>query len=218
MVKMQVPDFMRKKPRQKRAEDTIDTIIEATAQVLHAEGEAGLSTNRIAERAGFGIGTLYQYFRDKDAILLAMAEKEHARIRLQVEALIKASDQQTPEENVRQVVRIVLGAFGGRPRVRRALVLLLYKRVDLMLMSKIISDIAATIFQALRWNQNFPDPPSPMRFAILTRAVMGATRGVLVENPQLLTTQEFEDELVALILAYLNAPRVKVAAPKATRP
>ncbi len=218
MVKLQTLDFMRKKPRQKRAEDTIDTIIEATAQVLQTEGEAGLSTNRIAERAGFGIGTLYQYFRDKDAILLVMAEKEHARIRLQVDALIKASDQQTPEENVRQVVRIVLGAFGGRPRVRRALVLLLYKRIDLMLMSKIVSDIASTIFKALRWNQNFPDPPSPLRFTILSRAVIGATRGVLVENPQLLATQEFEDELVALILAYLNAPKVNVAAPKATRP
>jgi AcrR family transcriptional regulator len=50
----------RRQPRQARSEHTVQLIFEATAQVLRDEGEAALTTNRIAERAGLSIGTLYQ--------------------------------------------------------------------------------------------------------------------------------------------------------------
>jgi len=59
---------MRKQPIQKRAQLTIEAIFQATAQLVEREGMAGLTTNKIAAKAGFSVGTLYQYFASKDEI------------------------------------------------------------------------------------------------------------------------------------------------------
>ena len=69
-------DFQRRRPKQARAQVTVDSILEAAVQVLERSGAAGLNTNSVAERAGVSIGTLYQYFPDKEAILLALARRE----------------------------------------------------------------------------------------------------------------------------------------------
>jgi AcrR family transcriptional regulator len=70
-----VQDFQRRTPRQARARMTVDSILEAAAQVLERAGPDGFNTNAVAERAGVSVGTLYQYFPDKDAILLAVARR-----------------------------------------------------------------------------------------------------------------------------------------------
>src|SRR5262249_61214728 len=71
-------DFVRRTPRQERAQDTVQVIFEATARILQREGRAALNTNYIAECAGVSVGTLYQYFPNKEAILVAMARNELA--------------------------------------------------------------------------------------------------------------------------------------------
>ena len=68
--------FQRRRPTQSRSRATCDAILEAAAQVLERDGPAGFTTASVAERAGVSIGTLYQYFPDKHAILLAAAERE----------------------------------------------------------------------------------------------------------------------------------------------
>ncbi len=68
----------RRKPVQDRALATVEAITEAAAQVFARHGYAAGTTNRIAERAGVSIGTLYQYFPNKDAILVALVER-HVR-------------------------------------------------------------------------------------------------------------------------------------------
>jgi AcrR family transcriptional regulator len=68
--------IQRRRPRQSRSRATWDAILEAAAQVLERDGPAGFTTASVAERAGVSIGTLYQYFPDKQAILLAAAERE----------------------------------------------------------------------------------------------------------------------------------------------
>jgi AcrR family transcriptional regulator len=86
----------RRNPRQARSRATWAAIIEAAAQVLERDGAAGFNTNSVAERAGVSIGTLYQYFPDKQAILAAAAKREltedsaapAARRRALIEALI----------------------------------------------------------------------------------------------------------------------------------
>lgn len=71
--------FQRRRPKQARSQATYDSILEAAEQMLEREGADGLNTNRIAERAGVSVGTLYQYFPDKAAILLATAQRSLAR-------------------------------------------------------------------------------------------------------------------------------------------
>lgn len=69
-----------RRPTQARSKATVAAILEAAAQVLRAEGLEGTTTARIAERAGVSVGTLYQYFTDKDAIYEVLGEELLARI------------------------------------------------------------------------------------------------------------------------------------------
>ncbi|SAI66472.1 TetR family transcriptional regulator [Bordetella ansorpii] len=69
----------RKAPTQTRSLETVAAIVEAAAQVLEAEGLEGFNTNAVARRAGVSIGSLYQYFPGKDALTVALIERETAR-------------------------------------------------------------------------------------------------------------------------------------------
>jgi AcrR family transcriptional regulator len=73
MAKMKLTP--RKKGIQDRAKGTVDFIIEAATQILNEHGLKGFSTNKIVERAGVSIGTLYQYFPNKESIIQHLIEK-----------------------------------------------------------------------------------------------------------------------------------------------
>src|ERR1700761_5046683 len=76
----------RKTPRQARSEATVEAIFEATIQVLLADGAARLTTTRVAERAGAAVGTMYQYFPHKQALLHAVLKRHLEGIVAAVEA------------------------------------------------------------------------------------------------------------------------------------
>src|SRR6185295_18754704 len=64
----------RKRPVQARSQRTVDAVLKAAAQVFTRRGYAGATTNHIAERAGVSVGSLYEYFPSKDALLVALME------------------------------------------------------------------------------------------------------------------------------------------------
>ena len=68
----------RKKPLQERSRKTVEVILDAAAQVFTEKGFSGGTTNHIAERAGVSIGSLYQYFPNKDSILVGLLERHLA--------------------------------------------------------------------------------------------------------------------------------------------
>lgn len=70
----------RKIPRQARATATFEAIVEAAARILEDAGLAGYTTNAIAARAGVSIGSLYQYFPDRDAITRSLIERQTAAL------------------------------------------------------------------------------------------------------------------------------------------
>jgi AcrR family transcriptional regulator len=70
----------RKQPRQQRAAETVNAIVTAVERVLHRHGKGGLTTNRLAEVAGVSVGTLYQYFPNKQALVGALQERVLAQL------------------------------------------------------------------------------------------------------------------------------------------
>jgi len=86
---------LKNKGKQQRSKQTIDTILTAAAQVLAEEGYERASTNRIAEKAGYSVGTLYQYFNDKEDVYNELVSGELGKI---IRAVNETSTNQTLSE------------------------------------------------------------------------------------------------------------------------
>ncbi len=70
---------LKKRPKQDRSKETVETIIAATTRIIESDGLPGLSTNRVAEVAGVSIGSLYQYFPNKEALIEQVRARFAAR-------------------------------------------------------------------------------------------------------------------------------------------
>ncbi|WP_459958953.1 TetR/AcrR family transcriptional regulator [Nocardia sp. IFM 10818] len=109
-------DAPRRTPRQRRSRETVTIIVEAAAQVFSREGLAA-TTNRIAERAGVSIGTLYQYFPDKFAVLHAVAERHVSEGGARLgEVFARLRRTEPPfEETLSAIVEVVVDLHRDRP-------------------------------------------------------------------------------------------------------
>jgi AcrR family transcriptional regulator len=101
------PIGARKKPVQARSQATVDAILRATIRVLTKEGFDRTSTNKVAEAAGVSVGSLYQYFPSKEALLIALLERHHE----QMMAVFFTRLAEVAHGNVRDAIRIVVEAL-----------------------------------------------------------------------------------------------------------
>lgn len=108
----------RKLPRQTRAEHTVATILEATARILETKGLDGLNTNAVAQRAGVSIGSLYQYFSGKDALIVALSLRERALFYAEAQA---ALDQPSGQQGLRHLIAASVHQQLRRPALARLL-------------------------------------------------------------------------------------------------
>ena len=99
---------LRKTPRQARSRNTVEAILEAAERVLRVEGYAAASTNRVARVAGFSVGSLYQYFDDKRAVVGALLDQalrgEAERIAVALDALARLDPASARERLVKTVL------------------------------------------------------------------------------------------------------------------
>ena len=99
----------RKSPRQERSADTVETILAAATRVLERESLAGFNTNRIAEVAGVSVGSLYQYFPNKAALVVALIEREQARLADGLEAAVTSVSQVPLVDGLSRLAHLAIG-------------------------------------------------------------------------------------------------------------
>jgi AcrR family transcriptional regulator len=115
------PTNPRKHPSQNRSRATVDALIEATARILVREGFDRASTNRIAEVAGVSIGSLYQYYPGKEALVAAVINRHNQEIMQVVRGALEEVASQPIEKAVRRLVAVAIEAHRIDPRLHRVL-------------------------------------------------------------------------------------------------
>jgi AcrR family transcriptional regulator len=112
----------RKAPQQKRSQDLVDDVMEATARLIPDFGFDRATTNKIAELAGVSIGSLYRYFPNKEAIFISLFQRVEENHRQQLRKALEMARDLPPRSRVEPVV----GAIVDLVMKRRKLVLVLY--------------------------------------------------------------------------------------------
>ena len=202
-----MPPTTRRTPRQERSQTTVDAIFEAVARIVATQGAHALTTNRIAEVAGVSVGSLYQYFPSKEAILAAMLDQHCDRVLMELDALLAQARAEAwpPAQQVRRYVRHYLQAFGAGAPEGRALARLSWQldyRASMLVSVRGSSERLALHLARMAQEHGLP-APSPAQLFVLTRAFLGAVRAASLEQSPLLDSPDFEQALVDLCLAYL---------------
>ena len=111
----------RKEATQDRSRATVDALVEATARILVREGFDKASTNRIAAAAGVSVGSLYQYFPGKEALVAAVIERHQQEIMQVVRGELARAANQPIERGVRTLVAVAVKAHRIDPKLHRVL-------------------------------------------------------------------------------------------------
>jgi AcrR family transcriptional regulator len=107
----------RKHASQERSRATVAALVEATARILVSEGFDKASTNRIAEVAGVSVGSLYQYFPSKEALVAAVIERHNRDIMQVVQGALEEAVSLPVEEAVRRLVAMAIEAHRVDPKL-----------------------------------------------------------------------------------------------------
>src|SRR5678815_1313214 len=111
----------RKQASQERSRATVDALIDATARILVKEGFDKASTNRIAEVAGVSVGSLYQYFPGKEALVAAVIERHQQDLLRVARGMLPKVEGQSLQQAMRSVVGAAIAAHRADPRLHRVL-------------------------------------------------------------------------------------------------
>jgi AcrR family transcriptional regulator len=187
---------VRRRPRQARAQSTVDAIYEATLQIIEREGAERITTNRISEVSGFSIGTLYQYFHDRDSLLMAMAIAHRDRLIERLKMTLAACSDQSSREAISCLVSVVVADARSNRKMLRAVVRAVTRK-----------EMAAKMLDAMRvLDQHIGRSLaelavgdgltlSPACQFVLSRSLTCVLWSAVMEDSDLLDCQELEDQL-----------------------
>lgn len=197
----------RKTPVQDRSRVTIECILTAAAQVFEEVGYAAGTTNRIAERAGVSVGTIYQYFPNKDALAVLLLERHIQQgTRMFAELLHRA---RAPRRDLRRTLRMfvegMLELHTAGPRLQHLLLEEVPRppRLEAELLRAEAAAVQA-IAKLLRSHANLPPRRLEPAAYMTVHAVEDLTNGFVAHPPSGVSRRQFATELVAMLEAYLT--------------
>lgn len=198
----------RKSPVQARSAVTVETLHVATIQVLTREGLSRCTTTRIAERAGASVGSLYQYYPNRDALLAAVLEKHLEGVAAAVERACQEHRGKPLAEMASAFVLAFLDAKLRDPEEARALYAVAEERGGAALAARMRARIAAAAAAMLASapDARFDDPVLVATIAL--GALIGPIQAVLTGNAPAQFKARLQGELVLLVTAYLQAHRI----------
>lgn len=197
----------RKYPAQQRAVETRQRLLEAAARVFSQYGYAAGTTNRIAEAAGHSIGSLYQYFPNKDAILVELAA---AHAQAGIAAIERHLDggplPDSLEDKIRLFVRATIDNHRDDPALHRVLFEQAPRPPELLeFLHTAEQQAITTASELLAADPQVTVTDIPMAARLVVTAIESLVHRLFTQS-QPDEAERFENELVAMLVRYLTRP------------
>ena len=195
----------RRQPRQERARATVQAILEAAAELFAEHGYARTTTNKIAMRAGASIGSLYQYFPDKDAVLERLLQDHHRDVHGVLQRyLAQLADPGTGlEDGLRDLMQRLVDVHAEHPEVTRAL------RPEVLHQSRIEhkhgegEELVEGVAAVLGRRPDVREGDHRAMAAVIGQATGTLTRWLIHEAPEEMDREVLQEECVQLVTRYL---------------
>lgn len=204
------PFGLRKEPRQQRARETVRAIVEAAARILAAAGPEQLDTNRIAELAGVSVGSLYQYFPNKESIVARLVELALRDDEAFVQDALAESEDRPVEERLRGLARGIV----ARQRAQLPLMQQLLPLVPAVQRDQLVRDTLARLrtvtrqflVESGRLVPELGNDPERLEIALfcVTHSIHVLINTVTLEHPAWLDDPRFVEELARPVIALLT--------------
>ncbi|QWP77117.1 TetR family transcriptional regulator [Lysobacter sp. K5869] len=198
----------RKNASQDRSRATVDALVEATARILVKDGFDRASTNRIAEAAGVSVGSLYQYFPSKEALVAAVIDRHNDELTRTIRAAMAEVAGQPLEAAVRRLAVIAIQAHRIDPKLHRALTEQV-PRTGRLENVELMNREAYGLFRAYLDAHREELRPVDLDMAtfVCVHAIEAVTHNAVLYRPQLLAREgetALADEVTRLIVGYLR--------------
>ncbi|NMO19389.1 TetR/AcrR family transcriptional regulator [Pyxidicoccus fallax] len=195
----------RKLPRQARSRATVDALLEAAAQVLVEHGYEKTTTARVAERAGVSVGSLYQYFPSKEALVAALIEQHADEMVSVADEALSPLKTASLEEGLKAIIRVAVDTHRISPELHKVL----YEQVprvgrvaEVMDTNRRITELIERFLRAHA--RELPRGMKPAVAAVVLETALEAlSHKAITERQDLLASGVLERELYQLAAGYL---------------
>jgi len=202
----QVIDFaMRKQPVQARSKALVESLLDATARLLVTSGYTPITTNKVAETAGVGIGSLYEYFPNKESLVAALIERNAKDIIQKITVSMEKSLQMEQEKALRFWLESMVDALEERRDEVRVVITevpFLQKMPLIQSAQQVLLNLALTAHQKANKRVVFTYPKAAVFH--LTTMVSAAIINMVIHPPQHIPRAQLLDELAELILRTMD--------------
>jgi AcrR family transcriptional regulator len=176
---------------------------------LLSHGLERLTTTRVAERAGVSVGTLYQYYPNKQSLLFAVVENHMNRVAARVEAACESASHQPLAEMIKEMVEAFVEAKLERPDISVALYRVAGDLGGPALVKRASQRSRKAVGAMLQTVTDVKFPPDKFAVDIMLSAMAGAMRSLLEAGPSPATVRKSREQLVLLCQSYMAAATAK---------
>jgi AcrR family transcriptional regulator len=197
----------RKMPRQERAKMTVEAIIAATAQVLIEHGYERTTTARVAERAGISVGSLYQYFPSKEALVATLIEHHADQMIGTMRRALEDPGHATLADGLGAIIKAATAAHRIKPALQKVLHEEIPRIGGLAEATNVHRKITAAIerFLHAHVNEIAVDCKLSVLAIIIETVLESLIHKAVIDQHELLADGLIERETFRLIMSYLTA-------------
>ena len=195
----------RRRPKQRRARQTVEAVLDAVVRVLKREGFRAVTTNRIAEVAGVSIGSVYQYFPDKQAIFVALHRRHIDQIDRMVQSKLVEHSASSLDELMQAMIEGMIDAHTSDPELYELLATEVPHRADGTRDFSVRLHGAFRLALSSRAHELKKGHDLDTLVFAVTNMIESLSHAALFRRPPHLSLTAAKAEVVRGVLAYLHA-------------
>ncbi|MNJ99811.1 transcriptional regulator BetI [compost metagenome] len=192
-----------KNPTQERSRQTVATILDACSRLLISEGFYSITTDKIAKEAGVSIGSLYQFFGNKESVVQAVVKNVLEEDKKMMSEGMRAISPLAPEQRIKGMLQLALDICRHNAELRAKLTTIQYYVAE----ASYMSDTIRYFQEIVKYNlPQIPGRDMERVSYVLVNTFIGMINTMNIDKPQFINDPATLEEMTRMFYSYLDIP------------